>query len=308
MSQSPRQFLQWHSLVLVFLFFSIPFHSRSEFAAVDSASGVRLILQKSRSSPMDLEVSGDLAGLPAGSVRYLSRAALLRLPQISATVTGDANFRGATSISGVSLEELAEALSTRPQSDLVVAVCDDKYRTNYSREYIASHHPILVLEINGKPPDDWPTAPEGNNLSMGPYLISHAEFTPGFKILSHSDEPQIPWGVVRLEFRNQAEVFGAIAPRGSHAKDGNVQAGYRIAEQNCFRCHNMGEEGGEKAGRSWLVLATWATASLEYFSAYIRDPKSKNPKSQMPGFPDYDAATLDALTAYFRTFGPQGKS
>jgi cytochrome c1 len=34
----------------------------------------------------------------------------------------------------------------------------------------------------------------------------------------------------------------------------------------------------------------------------VRNPQSKNPHAQMPGNPRYDDATLQALTAYFRTF------
>jgi len=81
-----------------------------------------------------------------------------------------------------------------------------------------------------------------------------------------------------------------------------VQGGYRIAQQNCLRCHNMGGEGGEKAARPWLVLAAWASASPEYFSAYVRDPKKKNRHAEMPGNPSYDGATIQALREYFATF------
>jgi mono/diheme cytochrome c family protein len=143
---------------------------------------------------------------------------------------------------------------------------------------------------------------------MGPYLISSPDFKPSFKILSHEDEAQIPWGVVRIEIQSEAVVFNAIRPRGPNANSREVQGGYRIAQQNCFRCHNSGDEGGTKAQRPWTVLSTWATASPDFFAAYIRDPKSKNPKSQMPGFPNYDAATLNALTKYFRTFADDTKS
>jgi mono/diheme cytochrome c family protein len=143
---------------------------------------------------------------------------------------------------------------------------------------------------------------------MGPYLISSPDFRPSFKILSHEDEPQIPWGVVRLEVQNEAVVFNAIRPRLLGSNPREVQDGYRIAQQNCFRCHNSGDEGGTKAQRPWTVLATWAQASPEYFMAYIHDPKAKNPKAQMPGFPNYDEATLHALTKYFQTFTKNAKS
>jgi mono/diheme cytochrome c family protein len=306
------------SLVQIsFAFIALPFLLAVSFelsasyalprASAHAAVYAHLTLQQTRRSPLDLEVAGDLPGVPVGVVRYLPREELIRLPQVSAKVSDDSNFHGPTQISGVLLEVLAESLSARPQSDLVVAICEDKYRTNYSRDYTAAHHPILVLTIDGKPPDGWPKNPEGQNPGMGPYLISHAKFTPVSTDRSYSDEPQIPWGVIRLEFRDEKQVFDSIAPRGAHADETTVQMGYRIAEQNCFHCHNMGDEGGQKAGRSWLVLAMWAAASPESFSAYIRDPKSKNPKTQMPGNPEYDDTTLQALTAYFRTFGPQEK-
>jgi len=157
--------------------------------------------------------------------------------------------------------------------------------------------------VNGQLPPRWPKDRETHQFSMGPYMISHPKFTP-FTALSHTDEAQIPWGVVRIEFRDERAVFGAIAPRGPRAQDPAVQAGYRIAEQNCFRCHNMGAEGGEKSGRPWLVLAAWAAASPEYFSAYVRDPKKKNRHSEMPANRGYDDATIRAIRDYFATFIP----
>jgi mono/diheme cytochrome c family protein len=264
-------------------------------------------LREVRSSPLDLEVAGELAGLPAGTVRYLKREDLLALPQVTFTVSDDGNFAGPTRVRGVLLEVLLRQVSARPHSDMVVAICEDLYRAHYPRAYIAAHHPVLALLINGKEPKDWPKDSEGSGLDIGPYLISHAAFTPGYKVLSHPEKPQIPWGVVRLEFRNEETVFGAIDPHGIHAKDPEVQHGYRIAQQNCFRCHNMGAEGGEKAEHPWLVLAAWATASPEYFTAYVRNPRSRNPHSQMPGNPDYEDATIHALISYFRTFGTREK-
>jgi len=262
----------------------------------------RLTLRTTRSSPLDLELGGELAGLPPGSTRYIQRGDLLALSLLTYTVTDDANFTGPTLISGLSLEELTRHLGAAPQSDMVVAICDDRYRANYPRAYVAAHHPLLVLSIDGKPPAGWPRDSEGHGMDMGPFLISHPKFTPSFKILSHADEPQIPWGVVRLEFRNEKAVFGAIAPRGHHVMDPSVQAGYRIAQQNCFRCHNMGREGGTKAGRPWEVLAAWAAASPDYFTAYVRNPRSKNPQAQMPGMTRYDDKTIAALESYFQTF------
>lgn len=263
-------------------------------------------LRTSRTSALDLEVAGDLAGAPRGSIRYITREDLLAIEQVTYTVSDDANLTAPTKVSGVSLEKLRKNLAASPESDMVVALCDDRYRASYPRDYLSAHHPVLVLLINGEPPERWPKDPEEHRLDMGPYLISHPKFTPSFKILSHTDEPQIPWGVVRLDFRDEKTVLSAIAPQGPRALQSAVQTGYKIAQQNCFRCHNMGDEGSQKAGRSWTVLATWANASPAYFDAYIRNPKSKNPRAEMPGFPAYDEATIAALRHYFATFSESG--
>jgi mono/diheme cytochrome c family protein len=261
-----------------------------------------------RASPSDLELDGDIPGATKEQTkRYITRDQLLALPQVSYTVTNDANFSGPTQISGVPLDQLAQSLAANPESDLAVAISSDGYEAHYPRSYVTAHQPVLVLKINGKDPAEWPKFPEGD-VDMGPYLISSADFKPSFKILSHEDEPQIPWGVVRLEIKSEDAAFNAIRPRGPSANSREVQDGYRIAQQNCFRCHNSGDQGGTKAQRPWTVLSTWATASPEYFAAYIHDPKSKNPKSQMQAFPNYDAATLNALTKYFQSFSDDAKS
>jgi len=267
--------------------------------AADSAT----IFRARRSSPSDLEVAGDLRGLPRGSTRYITRNDLLELPQVSYTVDDDPNFAGRTKVAGVPLDELALRLAAKPESDLVVAICDDLYRANYPQSYVAAHHPLLVMEVNGKPPAGWPKDSEAHRYDMGPYMISHPRFTPSFKILAHSDEAQIPWGVVRIEFRDEKKVFGAIAPRGPQANDAAVRAGFKIAQQNCFRCHNAGDEGGRKSGVTWTwtVLSAMAADSPVFFKDYVRNPKSKNPDAKMPGNPLYDDETLHALAIYFQS-------
>jgi len=264
-------------------------------------------LHTARTSATDLEVGGELAGLPPGATRYVTREELLALPQAAYTVTDDSNFTGPTQVSGVPLENLIRYLGSSPAADLVVAVCDDEYRANYPRAYLAAHHPLLVLEVNGKAPSGWPKDSGGHGFDMGPYMISHPKFAPSFKILAHADAVQIPWGVVRLEFRDEKAVFGAVAPRGPRANDAAVQAGYKIAQQNCFHCHNMGAEGGQKSKVTWTVLSALAANSPNFFAAYVRDPRAQNANAQMSGNPGYDEATIRALAAYFETFSRQEK-
>lgn len=308
--------MQRHGMRILYCFFvlllAIPARAqspRTNIAPASSGGAVNhtIVLGETRQFPSDLEVGGELAGLPAGTSRFLTREDLLALPQVEFAVAGDTNFTGSPTISGVRLEDLAKQIAGKPESAVVVAICDDKYRANYPRAYLAAHHPVLVLNVNGKPPAGWPKDSQEHKYDMGPYMISHAKFVPAFKILAHEDEAQIPWGVVRLEFRNEKTLFGSIAPRGPHAADAAVQAGFRIAQQNCFKCHNSGREGGQKLGFSWSDLTALATASPEVFGGYVRNPVSKNVQAQMPGNPSYDDATIGTLTAYFQTFHSAGK-
>jgi hypothetical protein len=268
-----------------------------------SPSG-KSLLHDQRQAETDLEVGGALAGLPFGSTRYVAYKDLLALPQVAYTVSDDTNFKGATRISGIPLEQLTQLLGADPKAELVVAICYDGYRTNYPKAYVSAHRPLLVLKINGKTESGWPLSE--NNGPLGPYLISSPKFTPSFQVLSHTDEPQIPFGVTRIEFRDEATVLGSIAPHGNYAPGSAVMNGYRIAQQNCFRCHNMGAEGGQMAGRSWQILAMWASTEPDYFRRYVKNPQAIDPKDRMPGFPGYDAATIDALRQYFASFATSG--
>ena len=268
-------------------------------------SALHSVLRVQRSSPGDLEVGGELAGVPPGSTRYIRYEDLLQMPQEHSTVTDDSNFRGNTEIEGVALETLARLLGQAPADALIVAICYDQYRTNYPRDYMAAHHPVLVLRIDGQLRNHWP--PSENGGPLGPYLISHPFFKPAFKILSHEDEPQIPYGVTRIEVHRESVVFGAIRPSGKWPPDSQVGQGYMIARQDCFRCHNMGAEGGTMAGRSWLRLGEVAEEDGPRFRQTIRNPTSVSNDAKMPAHADYDDATLNALAAYFRTFGVKGR-
>jgi hypothetical protein len=247
-----------------------------------------------RQAPTDLEV---------GTGQFISYQDLLRLPQVSFTTSGDSNFPVPARIGGVPLDELRRLLD--PKADMVVAICADGYRSNYPAAYLAAHHPVLVLTVDGKAQNGWPKTHDGGEL--GPYLVSNPDFVPSFKVLSHSDEAQIPFRVVGLAFRDEREVFGAIAPHGDFAPGSPVMDGYTIARQNCFRCHNLGAEGGQMASIPWPVLGAMAKTSPEFFARYVRNPQALNPQSKMAGSPEYDDQTIAALQAYFSTFAAGGK-
>jgi hypothetical protein len=252
------------------------------------------LLHSSLNAPTDLEV---------GTGQFVSYHDLLRLPEVSFTTSNDSNFPAPVRVSGVSLEQLKHVFGGN--GDMVVAIAADGYRSNYPAGYLRAHHPVLVLTVDGKSQQSWPKTHDGGEL--GPYVIANPRFTPSFKVLSHTDEAQIPFQVVQLEFRNESQVFGAIAPHGSFAPGSPVMEGYKIAQQNCFRCHNMGDEGGRMASIPWPVIGALAKGSPEFFAKYVRNPQALNPRSRMAASPGYDDETIAALQAYFSTFAAGGQ-
>jgi hypothetical protein len=254
------------------------------------------LLHGSRQAPTDLEVGGAIPG--AG--QFISYQDLLQLPQVSFMASDDSNFTAPSRLAGVALDQLRRSLGG--PADMIVAICKDGYRSNYPASYLAAHHPVLVLTVNGKPQESWPKAHGGAEL--GPYVVSNPSFTPSFKVLSHADEAQIPFQVVGIDFRSESQVFGPIVPHGSFAPGSPVVEGYRIAQQNCYRCHNEGAEGGQMAHIPWPVLGAMAKTSPDFFANYVRNPQALNPHSKMAASPQYDDQTIAALRAYFSTFAP----
>ncbi|HZD51206.1 MAG TPA: hypothetical protein VE178_20875, partial [Silvibacterium sp.] len=253
-------------------------------------------------SRTDLELSGDVPGSSAYAGRYVAYSDLLKLPQVTFTVTDDTNFPGKAQLGGIPLDELMQALQIPEENTLVAADCDDQYEGHYSAEYRAAHHPILVLTMNGQPLGITSRTAEGG--AYGPYLISHRTFVSRYRILAHAEESQIPNGVIELRFLNEDKVLAAIRPQGDFPEGSPQMQGYVIARENCFRCHNAGAYGGRKAGITWSVLGKIARTRPAYFSSYIKDPASESAYAEMPGFPEYDDATIGALTSYFLAFAP----
>ena len=164
--------ITWQRTVFAFLVTSVLLgslnlqkaHAQNTGAVAARQKPLYARLEWKRTSPSDLELAGDLLGTPPNNSRYITREQLLALPQVSFTVTNDPNFAGPAHVSGVALEELIHALSANPQADLALAICIDKYEAHFPNAYIAAHHPVLALKINGKDPAGWPKFPASSKV------------------------------------------------------------------------------------------------------------------------------------------------
>jgi hypothetical protein len=258
-----------------------------------------------RHAASDLEVlTLDSAGATKSSV-FLSRGYLATLPKTSLPLTPDSNFpelppTGAR-ITGVDLNVLVRSFDP---SAAAVAVCRDGYVSPFSPQALLDHHPILVYAIDGLSPHQW--AVKHHAYDPGPYFVTYSNFVPSFHILSHEDFPQHPAEILQIKLLPPDSLFSGIAPpNAAHLPpDSPILDGFRIAQQNCVRCHRSGATGGTKAHDTWQQLAEIAKTRPEFFAAWTHNPQSIDPHDRMPPNLKYDQATLKALTRYFQTFAP----
>jgi hypothetical protein len=260
-----------------------------------------------RHSPSDLEVLVlDSSGNQKPAI-YLSRAFLAALPQKTTSLQADENFpelpASGARVTGVDLDTLLRAILPS-DSVAAVALCRDGYTSPFPRQAIADHHPILVLTVDGLSPHVW--ARKNHTYDPSPYFITYQNFIPSSHVLTQDERAQHPAEIVRLKILPTATLFSSMAPPDTLQlpPDSPAIAGFRLAQQNCFRCHNSGETGGTKANRTWQHLAEIAKSRPDFFAAWVHDPRSLVPNSKMPPNLKYDQPTLNALTRYFQTLAP----
>jgi hypothetical protein len=270
--------------------------------AAASSGPQHLAMMNQRSSTQDLEISGDVPGIAAGASRFVSYSALSRLPQVTYTIRNDENFSGPVQLSGVSLDALLAALGVDGKDQLITAVSTDGYEGHYTTAYRAAHRPFLVLRIAGAEPGQWKPGPDGERYT--PYLISNPDFKPAFHVLAHKDMAQVPFGVTGLKLYPEKATLAALQPRSGGAA---AMEGYRVAVQNCLRCHRAGTIGGSKSPFEWPQMGLIAQGNAAAFGKYVVRPQAVNPEATMPPNPEYDAATVTALTAYFRSVAKAGQ-
>lgn len=265
--------------------------------AIPAAGPQRLALQTQRSSPQDIEITGDLSGLAQGQSRFARYADLAALPQVTYTVKDDPDFDHPVQLSGVSLDTLLAALNPPAgKKQLVAAVGADGYEGHYTAEHRAQHHPFLVLKIDGKEPSQWTHGPNGEVFA--PYFVTYPQFKPLFHIMTQPDAPQLPTGVSKLILYDETSALASLRPPAK-APASALQAS-RIIAVNCLRCHSNGKIGGTKSPFGWPQMALIAQGNPSAFGKYLVQPNRVNPEATMPPNPEFDAATVAAITAYFK--------
>jgi mono/diheme cytochrome c family protein len=270
--------------------------------ALGHAGAAPLAGSATRSSPQDLEVT---TVKPDGTVSapvYYTYEQLCTLPQVTVKTDEDPETLKSATYTGVLVRDLFAAFGAAPGQDVMTMTCYDHYQQFYDPDYDAKHAPILLLKFDGLPPGAWPKSDQ--NTPQGPYSIVYQKFVPAETIYGYVQPPRIPYGVLSAQIFTHAQFFDPFKPK-TNAGDPEVQKGEQIALGSCISCHNIGDNGGTMATRPWSLLALFAATASDHFRGYVVDPQKINPAAKMPAHPTFDAKTLDALQAYFKTMAPQ---
>ena len=273
----------WATLLLVFLAPLLP--------------AAPLELHKTRSSINDLALTGLLDGVPAGEVRYVRWTDLRALPSTRFCPNGEF-LAGAQEITMVFLSDLWNALPRRTGADTLLATCNDGYASVYRADFMASHRPFLVLEINGYPNDRWP--PPGLISNPGPYAIwVSVSIAPAVAQLLDAGHKR-PWGVTKIEVASYADRFGGAYKGRWGEVSPRAVMGREIWINSCASCHAGPGNifGGTKGGLSFEVLAAHAKERPDFFKTYIRAPQTFRPDAKMDAHPHYTDTHIAAIIAF----------
>ena len=266
--------------------------------ALASAAGASaLTLHSEKSGPTDLEISGLLAGVPAGESRWLRWADLRALPTRELEVEGEF-LPGRQRVTLVFLQDVLDRLPLAPGADTVTAVCHDGYAGVFTREFTEKWRPYVVLEINGVGPEQWP--PAGMTFNPGPYVLTASEHVaPGVGAVLDLPHKQ-PWGVTAIKLVRYADEFAPFMKGEWAALSERAERGRELWVNSCYSCHKGPGEvvGGTKGGRPFAVLRAYAEHNKKYFRDYVRNPQGLNPSAKMTAHPHYTDEQLAELMAF----------
>lgn len=274
------------------------------FFASASLPLAALELHRERAAPTDLAITGKLAGVAKGETRYVRWADLRALPTTKLKLNGEF-VKGEQEVTALWLADLWAALPRAAGADTLLATCKDGYASVYRTAFIQTYRPVVVLEIEGRGPEQWP--PPGLKFNPGPYVIIVATgIVPAVATLLDAGHKK-PWGTTTLEVATYAERYHAAYHGKWAALSSRAEAGREIWINSCASCHRGPGTtfGGTKSDRPFEVLAAHAGYNAAYFKKYVRDPKSVMPGAEMEAHPHYTDEQLAELIAFI-TAEPKG--
>lgn len=250
-----------------------------------------------RASPLDLEVITWGASATSKREAYVRWEEWATLSTTTHSLSGVFG-RGEWAVRSVPLESVWAALSPSPAADLLIATCADGYVSVFPKEFVTKYQPIVVLEINGKGPQEWP--PPGLRYNPAPYVILVSDqIVPAVADLLDPTHKR-PWAVTKIEFAQRTDTFALLFAGKRASLSSRGREGREIWIHSCASCHRGpdGSFGGTKSDRPFEVLAAHAAHNPDFFRRYVRDPQGVVAGAKMQAHRHYTDQHLEALIAF----------
>ena len=259
-------------------------------------------------APDELTLSGAFISLAKGEKRALTRASLRALPGIT-----HRNLRPVTPLEPADLELLPitaflAAHPLAPEADMLVLRANDRWRSYWTREFIETRRPWLLLAIDGKTPaEGWPQIP-AHAEALAPYVanVPPENAPPDWDGATPAHGLADSTQVIELIAVKQADYFAPLYSGALATPSPLVSEGRRLFLANCINCHQgPGGVGGNLSRRPYMILQTHANYNADYIRQFVANPKKFMPETIMPAHPKFTSADYDAMIAFFKATPPE---
>jgi cytochrome c2 len=246
----------------------------------------------------DLKISGLIAGIPAGSARYLSRATLLASPAVVHLDEKPADSIPAADLTVIPIDRLVQGLPLAPGADAVLFICSDRWVSTVPIAFLNRVHPYLLLKYAGRTPaEGWPRF--GPFEGLAPYYC-HWSPVLGPDVGERMEDGEFDaTQIVEIRAVNLAAHFAPFYPAKLAGLSAPGQEGRKLFIRECNNCHQgPGETGGNTSQRPFSILQVHAALNTAYFRTFVRNPRPFYPNTVMPTHEYFTEAMMNDLVAF----------
>ena len=246
----------------------------------------------------DLRISGLFQSTADGSVRYVSRDALLGLPGNTHLHEAPTDSIPPGDLTVLPIDRLLDALPLATGADGLILICSDRWESFMPVSLVRDIHPYLLLKYDGRTPaQGWPRF--SPNEGMSPYF---SNWSPA---LGPKDTSGTPFGefdatqIVEIRAVNTSARYAPFYAGALAHLSPTAQKGRALFIRECNMCHQgPGGVGGNTSQRPLALLEQFAVATPDHFKAMVIKPTTFYPQTVMPPHDFFTAEMMAQLIAF----------
>ena len=274
------------------------------FIALVSAVGARAAFAYADGpAPDELTLSGSFAGLAPGEKRVLTRAELRTIPGIIHRHEKPAPPLPASDLELLPIPAFLAAHPLAEGADMIIMRANDRWRSYWTNDFIASHKPWILLAVDGKTPaEGWPVI-DAYEEALAPYhaAASKSDAPEGWDGYTPHHGMADATQVVEVIAVNSTEHFAPFHSGPLEKPSKLISEGRDLFMRNCITCHQgPGGVGGNLSRRPVMILQMHARHNVPYLRQFVANPKSVMPETIMPAHPHFEDRDYFALIAFLR--------